>query len=64
MVSETQTAFISPMRTEILESCKMAYLNNDLCHTCLTEGDLLMCDSCPKTFHNHCLTIPSVISEQ
>ena len=35
--------------------------NEDACHRCGSdEGDLLMCDSCPLSFHNACLITPLV----
>ncbi len=57
--SNQATSYILPLTASALEACKMSFQNNDLCHQCNGEGDLLMCDSCPKTYHKHCLTNPN-----
>ena len=54
-----KTNFVQPVTQQVLEDCKLNFQNNDLCHTCSNEGNLLMCDSCPKTYHKHCLTNPN-----
>ena len=39
-------------RAEALEHCP--FLTNDECSVCKVEGDLIICDSCPQTFHKQC----------
>jgi hypothetical protein len=31
------------------------YRTNDECHLCNREGDLVICESCPKTYHRNCV---------
>ncbi|KAK9690063.1 hypothetical protein RND81_09G102000 [Saponaria officinalis] len=34
--------------------------NDDLCSVCQDDGDLLCCDGCPRAFHLHCVSLPSI----
>eukprot|EP00977_Amphora_coffeiformis_P014601 scaffold4097_cov166-Amphora_coffeaeformis.AAC.58 len=32
--------------------------NDDQCAVCLGDGDLLCCDGCPSSYHQHCIDLP------
>lgn len=32
-----------------------SFFTNEFCHICGQEGDLLICENCPKVFHLKCL---------
>ncbi|XP_076950112.1 increased DNA methylation 1-like [Bidens hawaiensis] len=34
--------------------------NNDVCRVCKKGGDLLLCDTCPRSFHRECAREPSI----
>jgi hypothetical protein len=46
------------MAAQDLDEIKMEFPSNEYCQVCDSEGALVMCDSCPKTYHKLCLRIP------
>ena len=56
--------YVVPVDGELLDDLKVGFVSNDLCHKCLGEGQLMICDSCPRTFHEACIDLEQTRNEE
>eukprot|EP00743_Colponemidia_sp_Colp-15_P005747 GILK01006177.1.p1 GENE.GILK01006177.1~~GILK01006177.1.p1 ORF type:complete len:985 (+),score=231.47 GILK01006177.1:102-2957(+) len=56
---EAQTEVQEPIHEAVqVKEAEEEDHNEDLCHRCRKTGDLVCCDSCPKSFHLRCMKPP------